>query len=38
MLQELAALRQEILYLIFLDLHKAYAALDRYICLEILDG
>ena len=36
--QQLAALREEILYVIFLDLHKAYDALDRYRCLEILKG
>ena len=34
----LAALREEILYRIFLDLHKAYHALDRSRCLEILGG
>ena len=38
MFQQLAALREEVLYVIFLDLHKAYDALDRYICLEILEG
>ena len=27
--QQLAALREEVLYMIFLDLHKAYDALDR---------
>ena len=36
--QKLAALREEILYVIFLELHKAYAALDRSRCLEILEG
>ena len=36
MLQKLATLRDEVLYAIFLDLHKAYYALDRYICFEIL--
>ena len=35
MLQQLAALREELLYVIFLELHKAYAALDRSRCLEI---
>ena len=30
---QLAAMREEILYVIFLDLHKAYDALDRDICL-----
>ena len=33
LLQQLAALRQDFLYVIFLDLHKAYEALDRYRCL-----
>ena len=28
----------EVLYVIFLDLHKAYDALDRSRCLEILEG
>ena len=31
-------MREEVLYLIFLDLNKAYDALDRYRCLEILEG
>ena len=38
LLQKLAALREEVLYMIFLDLHKAYAALDRSRCLKILEG
>ena len=38
MLQQLAALREEVLYVIFLYLHKAYDALDRSRCLEILEG
>ena len=38
LLQQLAALREEVLYVIFLDLHKAYEALDRSRCLEILEG
>ena len=38
LLHQLAALREEVLYVIFLDLHKAYGALDRSRCLEILDG
>ena len=38
LLQQLAALREEVLYVIFLDLHKAYNALDTYRCLEILEG
>ena len=29
LLQKLAALREEVLYVIFLDMHKAYDALDR---------
>ena len=29
---------EEVLYVIFLDLHKVYEALDRDICLEILKG
>ena len=38
MLQQLAALREEVLYVIFLDLTKAYDALDRSRCLDILEG
>ena len=38
LLQHLAGLREEFLYVIFLDLHKAYGALDRSKCLEILEG
>ena len=38
LLQQLAALREEVLYVIFLDLHKAYDALDRSRCQEILEG
>ena len=38
LLQQLAAFREEVLYVIFLDLHKAYDALDRSRCLEILEG
>ena len=37
-LQQLAALREEVLYMIFLDLHKEYDALERSRCLEILEG
>ena len=37
-LQHLAALREEVLYVFFLDLHKAYDALDRSRCLAILEG
>ena len=38
LLQKLAALREEVLFVIFLDLHKAYDALERSRCLEILEG
>ena len=38
LLQQLAALREEVLYVILLDLNKAYDALDRSRCLEILEG
>ena len=38
MLQKLAAMREEVLYVIFLDLQKAYDALDKERCLEILEG
>ena len=38
LLQQLAALREEVLYMIFLDLHKVYDALERSRCLEILEG
>ena len=37
LLQQLASLREEVLYVIFMDLHKAYDALDRSRCLEILE-
>ena len=30
LLQQVAALREAVLYAVFLDLHKAYYALDRY--------
>ena len=36
LLQQLAAMREEVLYVIFLDLTKAYDALDRSRCLDIL--
>ena len=36
--QQLAALREEVMYVIFLELHKAYGALDRSRCLDILEG
>ena len=29
LIQQLASMREEVLYVIFLDLHKAYDALDR---------
>ena len=38
LLQQLEALREEVLYVILLDLHKAYDALDSSRCLEILEG
>ena len=38
LLQQLAAMREEVLYVIFLDLTKAYDALDRSRRLEILKG
>ena len=38
LLQKLAAMREEVLYVIFLDLTKAYDALDRSRTLEILKG
>ena len=34
----ISALREEVLYVIFLDLHKAYNTLDRSRCLVILDS
>ena len=38
LLQQLASLRKELLYVNFLDLTKAYDALDRSRCLDILEG
>ena len=38
LLHQLAALREEVLYVILLGPHKAYYALDRSRCLEILEG
>ena len=38
LLQQLAAMREEVLYVISIDLHKAYYALDRSRFLEILEG
>ena len=37
LLQHFTAMREEVLYVIFLDLTKAYNALDRSRCLEILE-
>ena len=37
-MQQLAAMREEVLYVIFLDLTKVYNALDRSRCLGILEG
>ena len=36
--QQLVAMREEVLYVIFLDLTIAYDALDRSRCLDILEG
>ena len=38
LMQQLAAMSKEVLYTIFLDLHKLYDALDRDRCLEIMEG
>ena len=38
LLQQLAAMREEVLYVIFLHLTKAYDTLDRSSCLDILEG
>ena len=38
LLQQIAVLMEELLYVIFLDLQKAYDALDRSRCLKILEG
>ena len=38
LIQQLAAMREEVLYVIFLDLTNAYDALDRSRCLGILEG
>ena len=38
LLQHFAAMREEVLYVIFLDLTKSYDALDRSRSLEILEG
>ena len=37
-IQQLAVIREEVLFVIFLDLTKVYDALDRSRCLEILEG
>ena len=37
LIQKLADLREEVLYMIFLDLHKAHDAMDRSRFLEILE-
>ena len=37
LLQQLAVLREEVLYMIFLDVQKAYDDFDRSRCLEILE-
>ena len=37
LIRQLAPLREEVLYVIFLDLHKAYDSFDRSKCLEILE-
>ena len=38
LLQQVAALREEVLHTIFLDLNKDYNALDRSRCMGILEG
>ena len=38
LLHQLAALREEVLYVIFLEFHKEYDALDRSRYLDILEG
>ena len=38
LLQKVASMKEAALHAIFLDLHKAYYALDRSRCLEILEG
>ena len=37
LIQQLAAIREKVLYVIFLDVTKAYDALDRSRCLNILE-
>ena len=38
LISQLAAMREEVLYVLFLDRTKSYDALDRSRCLEILEG
>ena len=38
LLHKVAALREAVLRAILMDLHKAYNNLDRYMCLDILEG
>ena len=38
LLHQLEALREEVLYMILLDMHKAYDALERSRYLDILEG
>ena len=38
MLHKLSEMKGEVLYAIFLDLQNVYVALDRDICLKILEG
>ena len=38
LIQKVSAMREAVLHTIFLDLYKAYDALDRPMCLEILEG
>ena len=37
-IQQLMAMREEVLYAIFIYLHKEYGDLERDRCLEILEG
>ena len=38
LLQQIAALREAVIHVLLLDMHKAYDALDRSSCLDILEG
>ena len=38
LIHQITAMREEVLCTIFMNLHKAYDALDRYRCLDILEG